>query len=100
MFETSTHRGCIYIDQQSYELIDRKGASHDHDRRHRHVDVPRGKLRRRGGRRPHSGPDHAELTSAHAEESGSIRAKVPSHTPPVPISPLLAAFASLVPVEG
>src|SRR3989442_11932256 len=59
MFETSTHRGCIYIEQQSYELIERKGASHDYDRRHRHVDVPRGKLRRRGGRRPHSVPDHA-----------------------------------------
>src|SRR5256712_5344500 len=59
MFETSTHRGCIYIEQQSYELIGRKGASHDYDRRHCHVDVPRGQLRRRGGRRAHSLPDHA-----------------------------------------
>src|SRR2546428_6135116 len=59
MFETSTHRGCVYIEQQSYELIERKGASHDYHRRHCHVDVPRGELRRRRGRRAHSLPDHA-----------------------------------------
>src|SRR5437667_325795 len=38
-----------------------KGKEHrnDHDRRHRDVDLPRGYLRRRRGRRPHPLPDHA-----------------------------------------
>jgi len=59
MFETNTRRGCIYIDRPSIDLIGQKGASHDYNRRHRHVDVPRGELRRRGGGRPHPVPDHA-----------------------------------------
>src|SRR5256885_14335395 len=40
-----------------------------------------------------------ELTSAHAEESGSMRSKILSHTLLVPISPLLVVFAFIVAVQ-
>src|SRR5207244_12222499 len=40
-----------------------------------------------------------ELTSAHAEESGSMRSKVLSHTLLVPISPLLVVFFFIVAVK-
>src|SRR5438552_11777565 len=40
-----------------------------------------------------------ELTSAHAEESGSMRTKILSHTLLVPISPLLVVFAFIVAVK-
>jgi len=40
-----------------------------------------------------------ELTSAHAEESGSMRSKILSHTLLVPISPLLVVFAFIVAVK-
>ncbi len=45
------------------------------------------------------GRNEHELTSAHAEESGSMRSKVLSHTLLVPISPLLVVFAFIVAVK-
>jgi hypothetical protein len=40
-----------------------------------------------------------ELSSAHAEESGSLRSKLLSHTLLIPISPLLVVFAFIVAVK-
>ena len=40
-----------------------------------------------------------ELTSSHAEESGSMQSKILSHTLLVPISPLLVVFAFIVAVK-
>ncbi len=40
-----------------------------------------------------------ELSSAHAEESGSIKSKILSHTLLIPISPLLVVFAFIVAVK-
>src|SRR5207245_10513417 len=40
-----------------------------------------------------------ELTSAHAEETGSPRSRILSHTLLVPIAPLLVAFAFIVAVK-
>lgn len=40
-----------------------------------------------------------ELTSAHAEETGSPKSKVLAHTLLIPISPLLAVFAFIVAVK-
>lgn len=40
-----------------------------------------------------------ELASAHAEESGSRKSKLLSHTLLIPISPLLVVFAFIVAVK-
>ncbi len=40
-----------------------------------------------------------ELSSAHAEESGSLKSKILSHTLLIPISPLLVVFAFIVAVK-
>jgi len=40
-----------------------------------------------------------ELTSAHAEETGSLKSKVRSHTLLIPITPLLVVFAFIVAVK-
>ena len=40
-----------------------------------------------------------ELSSAHAEESGNVKAKLLSHTLLVPIAPLLVVFAFIVAVK-
>ena len=40
-----------------------------------------------------------ELSSAHAEESGNLKAKLLSHTLLVPIAPLLVVFAFIVAVK-
>jgi len=40
-----------------------------------------------------------ELSSAHAEESGSSKSKLLSHTLLIPISPLLIVFAFIVAVK-
>ena len=40
-----------------------------------------------------------ELTSAHAEETGSLKSKVLSHTLLIPITPLLVVFAFIVAVK-
>ncbi len=40
-----------------------------------------------------------ELSSAHAEESGSLRSKILSHTLLIPIAPLLVVFAFIVAVK-
>jgi hypothetical protein len=37
-----------------------------------------------------------ELSSAHTEESGSLKAKILSHNLLIPIAPLLVAFAFVV----
>src|SRR5881409_3012823 len=99
MVETNTRRGCIYIEQQSCDLIGRKGASHDHDRRHRDVDLPGGSFGAAAVAALILFLIMRELTSAHAEESGSVRSKVLSHTLLVPISPLLVVFAFIVAVK-
>ena len=40
-----------------------------------------------------------ELTSAHAEETGSTKSRTLSHTLLIPISPLLVVFAFIVAVK-
>lgn len=40
-----------------------------------------------------------ELTSAHAEETGSLRSKILAHTLLIPILPLLVVFAFIVAVK-
>src|SRR5437870_5982510 len=99
MFETSTHRGCIYIEQQSYELIDVK----EHRMITTVVTVTSTFLAGSFGAAAVAALIlfliMRELTSAHAEESGSMRSKVLSHTLLVPISPLLVVFAFIVAVK-
>src|SRR5438094_2692981 len=41
-----------------------------------------------------------ELTSAHAEETGSTKSRTLSHTLLIPISPLLVVFAFIVAVKA
>src|SRR5213080_1931360 len=41
-----------------------------------------------------------ELTSAHAEETGSVKSKVLSHTLLIPITPLLVVFPLIVALKG
>lgn len=40
-----------------------------------------------------------ELSGAHAEESGSLRSKILSHTLLIPIAPLLVVFSFIVAVK-